>query len=74
MAVPPEIALQIDEGVKQDPTFPDTLLKSIYPGKFGSDKHQYLKRNQANEIMFLDLTKDPNDPGRSVQLTEPIPY
>src|SRR3989344_2711100 len=56
MAVPPEIALQIDEGVKQDPTFPDTLLKSIYPGKFGSDKHQYLKRNQANEIMFLDLT------------------
>lgn len=73
IAVPPNIAAQIDEEVAKDVYFPDALLKALYPDYVGSNIDQNLKRFQATELRIVDCRSKPEKD--SVQkYSQPLPY
>lgn len=73
LAVPPEIAAQIDEQVEKNPYFPDAYFKALYPDlTVGEDVKQHLKRKPATEIEVVDNTKRLSRQVR--KYPTPIPY
>jgi len=73
VAVPPDIAIQIDEQVTRNVYFPDAFFKALYPGYIGPDAKQDVKRREATELEVIDLVGKP--PTRELRkYTQPIPY
>lgn len=73
VAVPPDIANQIDDQVAKNIYFPDAFFKALYPGYIGPDAKQDVKRIQATELEVIDLLGKP--PKSEIRkYPQPIPY
>lgn len=73
IAVPPDLARQIDEQVERNIYFPDAFFKALYPGYIGPDKQQYITRIPSKELQVVDLTGK-NQKSKMLQYPQPIPY
>lgn len=73
IAVPPEIATQIDEQVKKNVYFPDVFLKALYPDYMGDNVETHIKRAPATRIVMNDLRQKPNKT-QVIKYPQPIPY
>lgn len=75
IAVPPEIARQIDDQVQKNPYFPDQYFQKLYPdlevGK--EDTSRQLMRLEATEIEIIDERQRPRKQ-EVRKYPQPIPY
>lgn len=71
VAVPPDLAVQIDEQVDKNAYFPDAFFQAVYPGYVGQDTHKDIRRKPAKEIEIVD---DRTGSKKIVQYPQPIPY
>lgn len=55
IAVPPDLATQIDQQVKDDVYFPDAFFKALYPNTIGPDANKDITRKQATELNVVNL-------------------
>src|SRR3989344_480990 len=75
VAVPPDLAKQIESAIKNDPYFPDRYFKALFPGIFGEDKKVSLTRHPATELLVADRRENPqNTAGELRHYPQPIPY
>ncbi len=75
VAVPPDIAREIDRMASENIYFPDEYLKALFPDIIGNDPRRKVKRYPANELMTIDLRADSTNPKISVlSYPEPIPF
>lgn len=75
VAVPPDLAKQIESAIQDDPYFPDRYFKALFPGMFGEDKKVFLTRYPATELLVVDRRENPqNTAGELKHYPQPIPY
>ena len=75
VAVPPDLAKQIESAIQDHPYFPDRYFKALFPGMFGEDKRVSLTRHPATELLVVDRRENPqNTAGELRQYPQPIPY
>lgn len=74
IAVPSDIAEQIDEQVKKNVYFPDAFFKALYPGYIGPDKKQNITRPQAKELQIIDNGSKGGYKSEILQYPQPIPF
>ncbi len=73
IAVPPNIATQIDEEVAKNIYFPDAFLKALHPGYIGSNIDQNLKRFPTTELQIVDC-RSKTEKDSILKYPQPLPY
>mgnify|MGYP001585339317 CR=1 FL=1 len=69
IAVPPDLAKQIDEEVAKNVYFPDAFLKALYPGYVGPNFQKHITRIPAKELKVID-----NRPQLRTEVLHPYPH